>query len=431
MVSTRQVPSTRKTTVSVSDARRRPPWRCPRRCLPQQEVSSARTHRRDARGLRGHRPRGRPATRAGHAARPWRQPSPPAPNAGPPNRIAHRRRRRHRIGQRLRRRLARSQPTSSAALGRPLPVLYRRSIGRRPWAISNGAIIVALIVALATSLAAFTNSYDTAKVRDARYANGADIRITPSPTSTRTYTAEDARLFRTDGVRGATPVIYGLSNVILRSARTSDPANVAAIDPDERSNPYVPVLRAPASSRSTPAPPPSPATSRASPPSTSPGSSTSTPPSRSPWRWSPSPSSSLACFSSADANTSPFGPRDSNPARCACSSPSKPPPSHCRRGRRCRRRTGDGRLLRHRPSPLVRAHAELHRSARRSCHTRATRPRRDPRIQHRCLTSRQPTRPHRTAPRRIEAVLTEIFEAVKPLVERRPAAVSLRSAGGA
>lgn len=127
--------------------------------------------------------------------------------------------------------LARTQPTSSAALGRPLPVLYRRSVGRRPWAISNGAIIVALIVALATSLAAFTNSYDTAKVRDARYANGADIRITPSPTSTRTYTAEDAQLFRTDGVRGATPVIYGLSNVILRSARTSDPANVAAIDP--------------------------------------------------------------------------------------------------------------------------------------------------------------------------------------------------------
>jgi len=52
---------------------------------------------------------------------------------------------------------------------------------------------VSLIVALATSLAAFTASYDTAKVRDARYANGADIRITPSPTSTRTYTAEDAR----------------------------------------------------------------------------------------------------------------------------------------------------------------------------------------------------------------------------------------------
>lgn len=127
--------------------------------------------------------------------------------------------------------LVKTKPTSSAALGRPLPVLYRRSVGRRPWAISNGAIIVSLIVSLATSLAAFTASYDAAKVRDARYANGADIRITPRPTSRRTYTAEDVQLFRTDGVRSATPVIYGLSNVILRSARTSDPANLAAIDP--------------------------------------------------------------------------------------------------------------------------------------------------------------------------------------------------------
>lgn len=127
--------------------------------------------------------------------------------------------------------LTRTQPTSSAVIGRPLPSLYHRSVGRRPWAISNGAIIVALIVALATSLAAFTTSYDTAKMRDARYATGADIRITPSPTSGRTYTAEDAQLFLTDGVRGVTPVIYGLSNVILRSARTSDPANLVAIDP--------------------------------------------------------------------------------------------------------------------------------------------------------------------------------------------------------
>ncbi|MEO7398505.1 MAG: ABC transporter permease, partial [Ilumatobacteraceae bacterium] len=128
--------------------------------------------------------------------------------------------------------LTRTQPQSTASIGRPLPSLIRLSIGRRPWAIGNGAIIVALIVALATSLAGFTASYDAAKVDDSRYANGADIRITPSPVSVRPFAASDARLFLTEGVAGTTPVVYGLSNVILRSARTSDPANLAAIDPD-------------------------------------------------------------------------------------------------------------------------------------------------------------------------------------------------------
>lgn len=128
--------------------------------------------------------------------------------------------------------LGRTQPRSTSSIGRPLPRLYRLSIGRRPWAIANGAVIVALIVALSVCLAAFTASYDSAKTRDARYANGADIRITPSPTSQRTYTVHDAARFRTAGIRAVTPVIYGLSNVILRSARTSDPANLAAVDPD-------------------------------------------------------------------------------------------------------------------------------------------------------------------------------------------------------
>ena len=127
--------------------------------------------------------------------------------------------------------LDRSQPKSSASVGRPLTSLFRLSVGRRPWAIGNGAIVVSLIVALATSLAAFTASYDAAKAEDARYANGADLRITPSPTAPRPYTIDDADVFATDGVAATTPVIYGLSNVILRSDRTSDPANLAAVDP--------------------------------------------------------------------------------------------------------------------------------------------------------------------------------------------------------
>lgn len=127
--------------------------------------------------------------------------------------------------------LARSQPESSNSIGRPLTSLYRFSVSRRPWAISNGAVIVSLIVALAVSLAAFTASYDAAKAQDARYANGSDIRITPSPTAPESYTADDAQLFQTNGVTATTPVIFSVSNVVLRSDRTSDPANLAAIDP--------------------------------------------------------------------------------------------------------------------------------------------------------------------------------------------------------
>lgn len=127
--------------------------------------------------------------------------------------------------------LGRARPPSSPDLGRLTPALLRRSLGRRPWPIGNAAIVSALIVALATSLAGFTASYDRAKIDDARYANGADIRITPSPTALQRYGTDDADRFRTPSVRATTPVIYGLSNVILRSDRTSDPANLAALDP--------------------------------------------------------------------------------------------------------------------------------------------------------------------------------------------------------
>ena len=128
--------------------------------------------------------------------------------------------------------LTRSQPNSTGHVGRPLRSLYRFSVGRRPWTIGNGAIVVALIVAIATSLGIFTASYDASKAADARYATGSDIRVTPSPTAQRTYSVTDADVFRTDGVANTSPVVYGISNVILRSARTSDPANLAAVDPD-------------------------------------------------------------------------------------------------------------------------------------------------------------------------------------------------------
>ncbi|MCD2442629.1 ABC transporter permease [Agromyces sp. SYSU K20354] len=127
--------------------------------------------------------------------------------------------------------LTRLRPPSRPTFGRPAPGLVRRSVGRRPWAISTGTIVVSLIVGLAVSLAAFTASYDAAKAADARYANGSDIKISPSPTSSLTYAAGDAEVFRTEHISEVTPVIYGVNNVILRSARTSDPASLAAVDP--------------------------------------------------------------------------------------------------------------------------------------------------------------------------------------------------------
>jgi putative ABC transport system permease protein len=127
--------------------------------------------------------------------------------------------------------LRRTRPRSTPLVTSAGTALFRRSIGRRPWAIGNGAIVASLIVALATSLAVFTASYDQAKTADARYANGADIRITPSPIAERTYGADDGGAFETQSIAATTPVVYGLSNVVLRSDRTSDPANLTAIDP--------------------------------------------------------------------------------------------------------------------------------------------------------------------------------------------------------
>jgi putative ABC transport system permease protein len=127
--------------------------------------------------------------------------------------------------------LERARPASDSRLDAIGPALFRRSVGRRPWAVGNGVVVIALIVALVTGLAGLTASYANAKTRDARYANGADLRISPGPAAGRTYPAAEGTAFDTPSIAQVTPVVYGSSNVILRSARTSDPANLAAIDP--------------------------------------------------------------------------------------------------------------------------------------------------------------------------------------------------------
>ncbi len=88
-----------------------------------------------------------------------------------------------------------------------------------------------MIVALGTSLAIFTASYDDAKSADSRYTVGSDLKIVPSPANERIYRSTDATEFAIDGIDGVVPIVYGVHNVVLRSHRTTEVANLAALDP--------------------------------------------------------------------------------------------------------------------------------------------------------------------------------------------------------
>lgn len=128
--------------------------------------------------------------------------------------------------------LARSGRNPAAYLNRPLALLYRMTLKRRAWSLAEAAVILGMIVALGTSLAVFTASYNGAKAADARYIVGSDLKITPSPANKRLYNAATAAPFAVEGIEAVTPVVYGVHNVILRSHRTSDVATMAALDPE-------------------------------------------------------------------------------------------------------------------------------------------------------------------------------------------------------
>ncbi len=115
---------------------------------------------------------------------------------------------------------------------KPWPGVFWLSINRRPWPIAYGSIIISLIVALSVSLSGFTASYNRAKKNDALYAAGSDIRIIPDPTSMNKMQISDTHKLKVDGIKEVTPVYYSVQNVIIRSNRTSDPANMLAVDPD-------------------------------------------------------------------------------------------------------------------------------------------------------------------------------------------------------
>ncbi|MEO7837300.1 MAG: FtsX-like permease family protein, partial [Acidimicrobiales bacterium] len=116
--------------------------------------------------------------------------------------------------------------TAPPSFARPLQLLYRLSLRRRSWAVAEAAVMIGLIVALGTSLAVFTASYDQAKASDARYVTGSDLRISPNPGLDQSYRSTDRATFAVGGVRTVAPVVYSSQNVIIRSQRTSDPMNL-------------------------------------------------------------------------------------------------------------------------------------------------------------------------------------------------------------
>lgn len=118
-----------------------------------------------------------------------------------------------------------------ASLNRLLPAVLWRSITRRLGAMTGGVVAAGLVVGLGVALACFTTVYDSAKAVDARFLAGADIRMTPNPTSAAPHPTTLAAQFHVEGVSRATAVVYSLQNSVLTSSFNEDVATLAAIDP--------------------------------------------------------------------------------------------------------------------------------------------------------------------------------------------------------
>jgi putative ABC transport system permease protein len=115
--------------------------------------------------------------------------------------------------------------------GQPLRGLLTRSIRRRSWAAASAAIMMGLIVALGTSVASFSASYNQAKAHDARFVVGSDVRVTPAPISALDHPPQYANQLQVPGIQTATPVVYGPLNTLLESEKNEDAGNMAAVDP--------------------------------------------------------------------------------------------------------------------------------------------------------------------------------------------------------
>lgn len=126
---------------------------------------------------------------------------------------------------------ARASRRSGPQFGPLLSGLLRRSITRRLTAVTGGVVTVGLVVGLGTMLACFATIYDKAKVADARFLAGSDIRLTPNPASGAAHPTNLTTRLRGAGVTGATAVVFSRENAVLTTKSNEDVATLAAIDP--------------------------------------------------------------------------------------------------------------------------------------------------------------------------------------------------------
>jgi putative ABC transport system permease protein len=114
--------------------------------------------------------------------------------------------------------------------GRPSGVLRTTlviGLRRRPLAAASGVIALTLAVAFGTSLAIFAQTFETAKLSDARFVTGGDIRVVPVPSTIGAVTGSPdlTSTLQVPGVVAMTVLARG-SAVVGADRRT-----VAAIDP--------------------------------------------------------------------------------------------------------------------------------------------------------------------------------------------------------
>src|SRR4051794_31865905 len=106
-----------------------------------------------------------------------------------------------------------------------------RSLRRRSWALATGIAGVGLVVAFGASVAAFSATYDAAKVEDARFAVGSDVRVTPSVLSDKVHPPAYAARLEVPGIAAATPVVSKLQNSVLFTNDNEDARNLTAVEP--------------------------------------------------------------------------------------------------------------------------------------------------------------------------------------------------------
>ena len=126
-----------------------------------------------------------------------------------------------------------SRPPASTTLrfGSVVRGLLSRSLRRRSSALATGMIGLGLVVSFGVSLAIFAATYDAAKVVDARFVVGSDLRITPSVLGTRSRHGNYRSKLTIPGVSAVTPVVFGLENSVLIGPYNQRSRGLAAIDP--------------------------------------------------------------------------------------------------------------------------------------------------------------------------------------------------------